>query len=399
MGTRAFEVVVIGGGPAGSRTAALLAERGHRVLVLEKRDRIGYPVRCAEAVGPREDVERYIELDEALISSVVDGFLVASPNGEHYRKEMPGIGFVIDRELFDQRLAEGAARAGADIRTGHQATGLIFENGFVRGVRIKEIASGDEYGVECKAVVGADGVEAHSPRWAGLKRSFRPEEVFSCAQELVEGVPDWSTHIEFHLGRSFAPGGYAWVFPKGEGRANAGVGINPVMTDGRTARDCLETFLSHRCPHAKRSRFVIGGCSVARGLPALATDGYLAVGEAAHQNNPFSGGGIINALEGADMAAEALLEALERGDTSSRSLDPYTKRWNGSVGRTNTAFYRAARLFYSLGDDEMSRIMKSVISIPGVFDDKGIKPSRMILGIIRAEPSLSLKFIKSCLKR
>jgi digeranylgeranylglycerophospholipid reductase len=387
-----FDVVVIGAGPAGSRTAAQIARGGRRVLLLEKRPRVGYPVRCAEAVGPREDVERYLPLDETLVSSTIDGFLIVAPDGTRFEREMPGIGFVVDRELFDRRLAEAAVAAGAELRLGHQATALIREGDRIRGARIKDLAGGSEYDAAAAVTVGADGVESLSPRWAGLKKSFRPDEIFACAEELVEGIEVPGRRIEFHLGARFAPGGYAWVFPKGPGRANVGVGINPLRADGKTALEYLEVFLAHRAPGGKRARLVVGGCAVARGMRSLAADGFVAVGEAANQNNPFSGGGIVNALEAADMAAAAILPALERGSASARDLDAYTRAWGRAAGGTNEAFHHAARLFYALSDDEMSRMARELSRVPGIFDEKGVKPLVMVRALVAARPKLLIQF-------
>jgi digeranylgeranylglycerophospholipid reductase len=387
-----FDVVVIGAGPAGSRTAAEIARGARRVLLLEKRPRVGYPVRCAEAVGPREDVERYLPLDDRLVSSPIDGFLIVAPDGTRFQREMPGIGFVVDRELFDQRLAADAVSAGAELRTGHQATGLIREGTRVLGVRVKDLASGSAYDERAEVTVGADGVESLSPRWAGLKKSLRPDELFSCAEELIEGIDLPGAFIEFHLGKSFAPGGYAWVFPKGKGRANVGVGINPLRAGGKTAVEYLNAFLAHRAPDGRRTRLVIGGCSVARGLSALAADGFVAVGEAANQNNPFSGGGIVNALEAADMAAAAILSALSRGSSSAKDLGAYTREWRRAVGKTNDAFHHAARIFYGLPDEEMSRMARELSGVPGLFDEKGVKPLRMVRALVAANPRLLLQF-------
>ena len=394
---RRFDVVVIGAGPAGSRAAARIAQNNRRVLLLEKRPRVGYPVRCAEAVGPREDIERYLPLDDLLVSSPINGFLIVAPDGTRFQREMPGIGFVVDRELFDQRLAAGAVSAGAELRTGHQAMGLIREGTRVLGVRVKNLASGAEYDERAGITVGADGVESLSPRWAGLKKSFRPDEIFACAEELIEGGDLPGAFIEFHLGRSFAPGGYAWVFPKGAGKANIGVGINPLQAGGKTAAEYLNAFIAHRAPGRKRVRLVIGGCSVARGLGALAADGFVAVGEAANQNNPFSGGGIVNALEGADMAASTILPALDRGSASAKDLGAYTREWRRTVGRSNNAFYHAARVFYALPDEEMSRMARELSRVPGLFDEKGIKPFLMLRALVAARPRLLIQFASSWL--
>jgi len=396
---RRFDVAVIGAGPAGSRTAAQAARAGLRVLLLEKRERIGFPVRCAEAVGPREDVERYLTLDDAVVSSPVNGVVIVPPDGRRLEREMRGIGFTVDRELFDRRLADAAAAAGAEIRTGHQAISLLPEDGRVGGVRVKDLRSGDRYDVPASVVVGADGVESLSPRWAGLKRSYRPEEIFACAQELIEGIDVAGERIEFHLGRRFAPGGYAWVFPKGPGRANVGVGINPLESHGATAVEYLNTFLAHRCPAGKRTRLVVGGCVVARGLSRLAAGGFVAVGEAANQNNPFSGGGIVNALEGADMAAEAIIRALGRGDVSAKSLGSYTRAWSRSTGKTNEAFYRAARLFYGLSDEEMSRVIHDLVRAPGVIGETGIRPLAFIRALVASHPRLLIQLLAGSLGR
>jgi digeranylgeranylglycerophospholipid reductase len=185
------------------------------------------------------------------------------------------------------------------------------------------------------------------------------------------------------------------VFPKGAGKANVGVGLNPLMARGKTAVEYLNDFLAHRCPGGTRTRLVIGGCVVARGLRSLTADGFVAVGEAANQNNPFSGGGIINALEGADMAASAIVSSLRKGSASTGNLSAYTREWRRTVGKTNEAFYHAARIFYDLPDDDMSRVVNELTRIPGIFDGKGIKPLTMIRALIAAHPTLLVRFARS----
>ena len=394
---RRFDVAVIGAGPAGSRTAAQVSRKGLRALLLEKRPRIGFPVRCAEALGPPEEVERYVALDGPLISSPINGVLIVSPDGHRLERDMPGIGFTVDRELFDRRLADAAVAAGAELRTAHQATGLLREGARISGLRAKDLASGAAYDIRASIVVGADGVESLSPRWAGIKKCYRPEEIFACAEELIEGIDLAGSSIEFHLGSRFAPGGYAWVFPKGAGKANVGVGLNPLLAKGRCAVDYMNGFIAHRCPLGRRLRLVVGGCVVARGLPTLVADGFVAVGEAANQNNPFSGGGIINALEGADMAAAAIVDALETGNVSAAALGAYTRQWRRTVGKTNEAFYHAARVFFNLTDDEMSRVIRELAAAPDIFDGNGIRPYAMIRSLIAAHPRLLVQFAGSWL--
>ena len=394
-----FDVVVIGAGPAGSRTAALTARAGLSTLLLEKRKRIGFPVRCAEGVGPREEVERFLELDDEIVSSGIDGFEIVSPSGRRFEADRRDLGFTVDRRRFDERLAALASEAGAVVRTSHQVTGLLEDGGRVTGVEVTDLENGGRYRAGALVTAGADGVESISPRWAGLKGAYMPEEVMSCAQYLVEGMETAGTRMEFHLGRRFAPGGYGWVFPKGPGTANVGVGVNPAMAGGVSAVDYLERFIENRCPVAERKRLVVGGTVVARGLPSLASDGYVAVGEAANQNNPFSGGGIINALEGADLAAETIVESIAGGDVSARALGRYTKRWKKSTGRTNELFWQVARSFYSMDDAELERMISKLKDTPGVVTERGIDPLRMMRALASARPRLLLRLVYAMIKR
>ena len=394
-----FDVVVIGAGPAGSRTAALTARAGLTTLLLEKRKKIGFPVRCAEGIGPREDVGRFLDLDDDLISSTIDSFAVISPGGRWFEADKRGIGFIIDRQLFDQRLADLAAEAGAEVRTSHQVTGLLKNDHRFKGVEVTDLESGRKYTAGALVTAGADGVESISPRWAGLKGAYKPSEIMSCAQYLIEGIDVRDGRIEFHLGRRFAPGGYAWVFPKGSGTANVGLGINPAMTGGIKAVDYLERFLESRCPGAGRGRLVVGGSVVARGLPSLAAGGFIAVGEAANQNNAFSGGGIINALEGADLAAETIIEAIKGEDVSARSLGRYTKRWKRTTGRTNEVFRQAARSFYSMEDDKMEKVISRLKNTPGLITEKGVDPLKVLRVLASTRPGLLFRLVTVLLKR
>jgi len=394
MRTERYDVLVIGAGPAGSRAAELTAAAGLSTLLIEKRPRIGSPVRCAEAVGPREVVERFVRLDENAISSPVHGFAIISPSGKRYEAHWPDIGLIVDRERFDASIAAAASEAGARVLTSHQALSLLGSGGSVEGAVVADLESGERFEARAAVTVGADGVESLSPRWAGLKGSHPPAEVMSCAQELVEGIDMSKRLLEFHIGSRRAPGGYAWVFPKGENRANVGLGVNPAMTAGGVrAADLLESFLEERCPGARRSRPVCGGTLVARGLRRLATDGYLAVGEAANQNNPFSGGGIVNALEGATIAAETIVEALGRGENGAGALGGYTRRWRKGTGRDNGIFWHAARSFYRLPDSDMERLIDRMKRTPGVVENGGIRPMKLLRAVSGAGPGTFVRFL------
>ncbi len=397
MRTDRFDAVVIGGGPAGCVAAAGIAGGGFSTLLVEKRGRIGFPVRCAEAIGPASAVRRHIDIRQEDISATINGVVIVAPDKTRYEKEMPGIGYVVDRELFDRRLADIAVEKGAVLRTGHQVTGLIHTAGAVTGVKIRDLAAGEEYEAGSRVVVGADGVESLSPRWAFLKDSCSPGDILSCAQELVEGIDVSRGYVEFHIGRRFAPGGYAWVFPKGPGSANVGTGINPLESGGLTAFACLERFLEERCPLGRRRRLIVGGCTVAKRLRSLATDGYIVTGEAANQNNPLTGGGVIESIAASRAAAVVVCGALEKGDTSKKALDGYTKEWNRSYGRSSDLFYKTARVLYRISDPQMNRLLKNLGGEKGLLGQAGIDPARIIRVLLKTSPALLLRTLRCAL--
>jgi digeranylgeranylglycerophospholipid reductase len=129
------------------------------------------------------------------------------------------------------------------------------------------------------------------------------------------------------------------------------------MATNGTARDYLDRFLRERVPRCERRAFVAGGVSGSKPLKTMVGDGILLVGEAARHNNPFSGGGIMNSLEGAEEAHKVVSEALGSGDTSREFLKKYDQAWHNRNGGTIHKFALLRELFFKLNDDDMNNIV------------------------------------------
>ena len=146
-------------------------------------------------------------------------------------------------------------------------------------------------------VVAADGVESRLGAWAGLDTQLPPADTMVCAQYLLAGI-DWDPGcLGYWIDDDLTPGGYAWVFPKGEGRANVGLGLQAGL--GReTALACLQRFVE-REPALSAGcavTLVAGNVPVALPCRRLVTAGLLLAGDAARQVDPLTGGGILNAM-------------------------------------------------------------------------------------------------------
>jgi len=342
-----YDVVVVGAGPAGATTARLLAEQGLSVLCLEKRQEIGSPVRCAEGVGC-EALQQFLAPDAAWISSTVTtAHYVTVNDGCESSVSYGGqglLGYVLERRVFDRVLAEKAIEAGAEVRVKSPAVGLLTENGRVVGVKAQ--VQGGTWEIECPVVVGADGVESEVGRWAGLDTILSPNDSMPCAQYLLAGIDIDPSAMYYYVGEEVAPGGYAWIFPKGPGKANVGLGVQSdvathpplhYLTRFIEAR----RFLSRGSPVA----LILGNAPVAVPTFSLVTDGCLLVGDAARQLDPLTGGGIINAMLAARLAADTIVAAIERGDVSAGALRPYEEHWQATVGRRMMKNYQIKERF------------------------------------------------------
>ena len=273
---RRYDVVVVGAGPAGSTAARRAAELGLSVLLLEKRQEIGSPVRCAEGVG-HELLIPFIEPDEHWISATVDKaqFTTMAGDKTETRRAEGGKGYVLERRVFDRVLAEKAVEAGAQLAVKTAARGLLTENGVVRGVIVEGQGNME---IEAAVVIGADGVESRVGPWAGLDTTLPQKDAMACAQFLLAGIDMDPTCCVYYISQELAPGGYAWVFPKGEGKANVGLGVQADMA-ARPALDYLVRFIEGQ-PHLAQGSpvtLVVGGVPVALPPERLVTDGCLLV--------------------------------------------------------------------------------------------------------------------------
>jgi len=383
-----YDVVVVGAGPGGSITAKNCAERGMKTLMVEKRQMIGDPVRCAEGIA-KHTVKKHIEPNPKWICAEAKGFRIFSPSG--IKVEMVGefgsgeVGYVLDRKLFDRALAHEAARSGATILVKTRATGLLIEDGKVCGVELEHL--GKKFCVRAKVVVGADGVESKVGRWAGMNTSLKPRDIETCAQALVYDPSADQEFCEFYLGREIAPGGYAWIFPKGEGCANVGLGILGSFSDAGAPFNYLNNFLKKYLPNAKILEIIVGGVPVSKPTDGIVGDGIVLVGDAARQSDPLTGGGIGNAMEAGAIAGEVVSEAISEGDTSAERLREYEERWFKERGKKLMRNWLVKEHIMSLSDEELDKLAKSIADVKF----KGLQLYELLKHLLRRNPKLLWK--------
>jgi digeranylgeranylglycerophospholipid reductase len=380
-----YDVIVVGAGPTGSTAARFAAAGGASVLVLEKDRDVGYPVRCGEAVS-HEGVVQFIEPDPRWIAATVSKFRIVVPNGNSIVPRLDGIGYVLERRIFDYELAKVAAREGAEVVTKAYAYDLIKSNGEVAGVRA--LVKDQKVDLHAKIVIGADGVESRVGKWAGIDTTCHIRDMESCAQMTLTGVTVDEGILDFYFGEKIAPGGYLWVFPKGKDSANVGIGISVECAKQKAAIRWLEEFVEKKYPNAAVLTRIAGGVPCAKTCDEIVKGNVMLVGDAAHQVNPVSGGGIISGMIGGMIAGQVAAEALEKDDRS--HLKEYEKRWHKRLGWRHEVFYRIKEAIYEFSDETLNKLCENACKLP--------EEKRTVGGIFRTavwnQPSLLLEVAK-----
>ncbi|MGA7160134.1 MAG: NAD(P)/FAD-dependent oxidoreductase [Bacteroidota bacterium] len=381
-----YDVIVVGAGPAGSTAARYAAAGGASVLMLEKDRDVGYPVRCGEAVS-HEGVIQFIEPDQKWIASTVTKFRLVAPNGKSVVPRLDGTGYVLERRIFDYELAKLAAKEGAEVVTKAYVYDLLKDDsGAAVGVRalIKDV----KVDIGSAIVVAADGVESRVGKWAGIDTTCHIRDMESCAQMTISGIDVEPDVLDFYFGDEVSPGGYLWVFPKGRNTANVGLGLSVEEAKKKPAIKFLHEFMERKFPNAAVLTHIAGGVPCAKTCDRIAAHNVILVGDAAHQVNPVSGGGIISGMIGGMIGGQVAAEAIAKNDLS--HLAEYEKRWHKRLGWRHEVFYNIKEAVASFSDDTLNNICDSALKLP--------EEKRTLGGIFRTalwnKPSMMLEVAK-----
>jgi len=381
----AYDVIVVGAGPAGSTAARYAAAGGASVLLLEKDRDVGYPVRCAEAVS-HEGVIQFIQPDPKWIAATVSKFRIVVPNGNSIVPRLDGIGYVLERRIFDYELAKLAVNEGAEVVTKAYVYDLLRTGGEITGVRA--LIKDQKVDIRGKVIIGADGVESRVGKWAGIDTTCHIHDMESCAQVTLSGIHVDEGILDFYFGDDVAPGGYLWVFPKGKDSANVGIGISVECAKEKAAVRWLDEFVQKKFPHAAILTRIAGGVPCAKTCDEIVKGNVMIVGDAAHQVNPVSGGGIISGMIGGMIAGQVAVEALEKKDNA--HLQEYQNRWQKRLGWRHEVFYHIKEAIYNFSDDTLNKLCDHAQQLP---DEK-----RTVGGIFRTalwnQPSILLDVAK-----
>jgi len=380
-----YDVVVVGGRVGGSTASLFASKNGLDVLMVEKNQEIGTPVQCAEATSSSTFKTLKMKPSPKYVCTEIKGADVYSPDGNHGHLEGGyAEGFILERKVFDKHLAIESAKAGTDIMVKTMVKNLIHKNGKISGVVAEHMGHAIE--IEADLVIAADGIESKVAKMAGLNTHQTPKSLCSCAQYEMVGVECDPNYLQFYFGEKIAPGGYVWIFPKGDSIANVGVGVR---SDTGTAYSFLKKFTDNM--DATPVELNMGGVPVYGPVDKTYADGLMVVGDAAGQVEPFTGGGIHVTAHCARIAGEVAAEAIEKGNTSGNFLKKYEKLWKKEVGQDLKQSLKYRKIMDRLSDEEMNILAKFLKE-----QDLESISKMSVLGFVRDYPQF-LKLLKEIL--
>ncbi|WP_337823296.1 geranylgeranyl reductase family protein [Amycolatopsis sp. A1MSW2902] len=363
------EVIVVGAGPAGSTVATYLARAGVDVLLLEKtvfpREKV-----CGDGLTPR-GVKQLIDLgldtseEAGWVRSrglrILTGDLTLEfdwPDLTDY----PPYGVSRTRQDFDDLLAKTAVKAGARLYERTTVTGAITNaSGRVVGVEAKVGPEKTPVSYRAPLVLACDGVSARLALSVGIdKNEKRPMGV--AVRRYYKSPKHDDPFIEGHLelwDRSdprdpkLLPG-YGWAFPLGDGTVNVGLGMLSTSASFRNTdyrallRQWLDGTPEEWGYREENAIGKVGGAGLPMGFNRTPhyRNGLLLLGDAGGMVSPFNGEGISAAMESAQLAAEAVVQALARpeGPSRERALEGYPR----AVGELMGGYYRLGNVFAKL---------------------------------------------------
>ena len=358
-----YDVIVVGGGPSGSMAARQVAKSGLSVCILEKDRDIGYPVRCGEAIG-YTGINQFFKPKSNWIASTITGAHLIAPNKEKIEVDFKTeTGYILNRRIFDYDISREAVKAGAEVYTKSYVEGLIIEDDYVKGVRLDYM--GIKKKIYAKIVIGADGVESRVGRWAGLKTNIRMKDMESALQYSVANINlECSDKMIMYVGNNYAPGGYLWIFPKGEGFANIGIGISGKYCKETSAKECLDRFIEKEYPDVSILSTVCGGVPCPKPMQHPYSNGLLLAGDAAHHVNPMTGGGIASGMKGGVIAGNIASKGIKESNYSKLFFKKYGEELFKDFGKTHNRFFRIKEALHDLSDEDLNYIATKSNSIP-----------------------------------
>ncbi len=394
-----YDVIVAGGGLAGTvaaQSVSYYSNQGLKILVID-RNPSNLPGRksisgwvCGDAVS-KEAVDYMtdrikVKWGEPEIDHKVKGVMAFSPDRE---TSIPfdGDGYMLNRQLLPERQNERTLKMGVDFDFDINLTGLVYDENQVVGVQGLNTKTKDAYKKTAKVVIDTTGMTSmlrnQISNTTKMEKKVDRRDVESTGRHIMyfdKGEEDLSEfdpdYCIIHLDQDIAPGGYGWVFPKGENKVNIGLGIEKTHLDKRNKRlgksDNVSMLIDQ---YVKRNKAIKNPrisedpedknnatgnfqVSVRRQNDCMVANGFVIVGDAAWMPKPLDAGGIGPALIAGTIVGRCVVDAIQSGDVTEKGLWKYNKEFANEYGYKTPGLEIFRTLIQTLTNEQLSYGMK-----------------------------------------
>lgn len=403
MNSHDYDIIVAGGGLAGlivASSAAYYSKQSFRILVV---DRNPLPILgrktitgwiCGDAVGKKsiDYMSQRIGLKwgHPEIEHPVKGVMAYSPNHEA-AVSFDGEGYLLNRKMLPQKQLRDAQKLGVEIRGNIALRSLLVENGTVVGVAGQDLLTNTAFEKTCKLVIDATGVTSvlrtNLPLKTFIQKKIDRVDLEATGRYIYnfDRASEDRTHFDpdyciIHLDQKIAPGGYAWVFPKGESKVNIGLGVQQKALDLYNSRTGVHHDVKALIDNYVKNNPVVSNptitgeemddgngwgtwqVSVRRQNDCLVANGFMMVGDSAWMPKPLDAGGIGPAIIAATIAGKDAVEAIEAGDTTEKGLWNYNMNYINEYGYKTAGLEVFRRMLQSLSNEDIDYGMKHFLS-------------------------------------
>src|SRR5712692_1049138 len=376
-----FDVAVIGSGPSGVMACWKASEKGARTVLLERERNPGRKV-CAEGVLADALPDAEVTPSDEFVSNRISGAFLYAPD-ERKRVNVGGEGYILDKPAFLNSLARRGEKEGVQIIHGAGVDDISREDGHVV---LKGKNDGDPFSVRARIVIGCDGVGSILARKYFSRKNFVALAALQYYMSNCQ-VED-AKKLEIYVGHEKAPSGYIWVFPKGKGEANVGIGLK-----GGNAKRLLDRFVeSHprMFADARVERSLAAPVPVGGEVGECVLDNMMLCGDAAGQVIPLTGAGIHTSLVAGKIAGRVAGEAIQAGDFSARKLGEYKEEFDRLFGERISTSLKALESFERFSDEDLNIITQYLDGQDLVDMANGLSPTKAI-GLMVHHPILAIK--------
>ncbi|MCC7569772.1 NAD(P)/FAD-dependent oxidoreductase [Candidatus Micrarchaeota archaeon] len=373
-----YDVAVIGGGPAGLSFAK--TAQNIKTIVLEEHERFGAPVHCGECISDLCLRKFDLKPPKDAIARLVKGVKIIFP--DDHTSILSERGYVLNKDIFEQYLADEVQKKGIEIKTACRVEGIERKEGHW-------LLKTNKGNVEAKIIVDATG---HIQLVSNLLKLNKSSMKNVGIQYRMNDV-DFGEYLDFYLWPDLAPKGYLWMIPKSNGeRGYANVGL--VTDDIKNAKENLDKFI--KLKKWNDVEFTFGGMIPSSGpLEKTYHTGIMMIGDAAGFASPLFEGGTHLALMSGKLAAEVAIEAVEKKDFSQAFLERYESAWKKEFPPYETLVKGKKAIYEKLSIKDLCLLGEL---LPENFDNFGNK-EKLLLGMkmMMRDPKLYKKDVLDAL--